>query len=144
MVYGVHDLIVHNYGVGRELVSLHVEVPCNIDIMHIHEQIDEIENALTEKFHVHAVIHMDPIEVDDQTVNEIRDEVKGVISELYPTLSMHDFRVVNGKKNVNCVFDIVVPYEYKDEEKVAEDIKEKVKEKNAKLNCVISTDRPLC
>lgn len=144
MVYGVHDLIVHNYGVGRELVSLHVEVPCNIDIMHIHEQIDEIENALTEKFHVHAVIHMDPIEVDDQTVNEIRDEVKGVISELYPTLSMHDFRVVNGKKNVNCVFDIVVPYEYKDEEKVAEDIKEKVKEKNARLNCVISTDRPLC
>lgn len=144
MVYGVHDLIVHNYGVGRELVSLHVEVPCNIDIMHIHEQIDEIENALTEKFHVHAVIHMDPIEVDDQTVNEIRDEVKWVISELYPTLSMHDFRVVNGKKNVNCVFDIVVPYEYKDEEKVAEDIKEKVKEKNAKLNCVISTDRPLC
>ncbi len=144
MVYGVHDLIVHNYGVGRELVSLHVEVPCNIDIMHIHEQIDEIENALTEKFHVHAVIHMDPIEVDDQTVNEIRDEVKAVISELYPTLSMHDFRVVNGKKNVNCVFDIVVPYEYKDEEKVAEDIKEKVKEKNARLNCVISTDRPLC
>ena len=144
MVYGVHDLIVHNYGVGRELVSLHVEVPCNIDIMHIHEQIDEIENALTEKFHVHAVIHMDPIEVDDQTVNEIREKVKGVISELYPTLSMHDFRVVNGKKNVNCVFDIVVPYEYKDEEKVAEDIKEKVKEKNARLNCVISTDRPLC
>ena len=144
MVYGVHDLIVHNYGVGRELVSLHVEVPCNIDIMHIHEQIDEIENALTEKFHVHAVIHMDPIEVDDQTVNEIRAVVKGVTSELYPTLSMHDFRVVNGKKNVNCVFDIVVPYEYKDEEKVAEDIKEKVKEKNARLNCVISTDRPLC
>lgn len=144
IVYGVHDLIVHNYGVGRELISLHVEVPCNTDVMYIHEKIDEIENALTEKFHVHAVIHMDPIEVDDETVNKTKAEVLQVIAETYPGVTVHDFRMVNGQKNVNCVFDIVVPYEFKDAERVAEDIVLKVKEKDERLNCVINTDRPLC
>ncbi len=144
IVYGVHDLIVHNYGVGRELISLHAEVPCDLDIMYIHEKIDEIESALAKQFHVHAVIHMDPIEVDDQEVAIVKEQIVNVIKKSYADVSVHDFRIVNGEKNVNCVFDIVVPFEYKDADAIAEDIAKKVRCENGKLSCIINTDRPIC
>lgn len=109
MVYGVHDLIVHDYGPGRVMISLHAEVDVNGDIQDIHEQIDHIEHELQEKLHCSATIHMDPIVTDDKEVLAMKAKVEEMVHFLDESFSMHDFRMVKGSTRTNLIFDVEVP-----------------------------------
>ena len=109
MVHGVHDLIVHDYGPGRVMISLHAEVDVNGDIQDIHEQIDHIEHELQEKLHCSATIHMDPIVTDDKEVLAMKAKVEEMVHFLDESFSMHDFRMVRGSSRTNLIFDVEVP-----------------------------------
>ena len=109
MVHGVHDLIVHDYGPGRVMISLHAEVDVNGDIQDIHEQIDHIEHELLEKLHCSATIHMDPIVTDDKEVLAMKAKVEEMVHFLDESFSMHDFRMVRGSTRTNLIFDVEVP-----------------------------------
>lgn len=126
-IIGIHDLIVHNYGPSRIILSLHAEVPCNMDIMKIHDIIDFIEIELKEKFDCIAVIHMDPIAVDDEKTSELTCVINKIIKAIDESISMHDFRMVDGEIYTNLIFDIVVPFGFRlsDDEiktKICEDV----------------------
>ena len=120
MVHGVHDLIVHDYGPGRVMISLHAEVDVNGDIQDIHEQIDHIEHELQEKLHCSATIHMDPIVTDDKEVLAMKAKVEEMVHFLDESFSMHDFRMVRGSTRTNLIFDVEVPRKtsYTDNENV--------------------------
>lgn len=108
-IVGVHDLIVHNYGPGRIIASVHAEVPSNCNIVEIHEVIDEVEKEITSKLNIAICIHMDPIDTDDEQVNHLKEIAGRKIKEYNPHFTFHDFRVVNGKENINLIFDLVIP-----------------------------------
>lgn len=109
LVYGVHDLIVHDYGPGRRMISLHAEVAVDGDIQDIHEQIDHIEHELQEKLNCSVTIHMDPIVTDDKEVLEMKAKVEAMVQSLDEAFSMHDFRMVKGPTRTNLIFDVEVP-----------------------------------
>ncbi len=109
-VQGVHDLVVHDYGPGRMMISLHAEVPAHGDIMAMHDVIDNVEKELMERLHCHAVIHMDPIVTDDDRVNALRTQVAELLKQVDPALTIHDFRVVRGTTHDNLIFDAVLPF----------------------------------
>lgn len=108
-IVGIHDLIVHDYGPGRVMISLHGEVPGSGDLYELHDTIDLIERELKEKLQCDAVIHMDPIATDDSAVMQMRSRVITAINDLEPRLSIHDFRMVEGPTHTNLIFDVVVP-----------------------------------
>lgn len=109
-VIGIHDLVVHDYGPGRCMVSLHGEVPANGDIITLHDMIDHIEKELCEKLGCEAVIHMDPLETDNVKITEMKHELLTYINSELPGISIHDFRMVQGPTHTNLIFDAVVPY----------------------------------
>lgn len=109
LVHGVHDLIVHDYGPGRVMISLHAEVDVNGNLQDIHEQIDHIEHELQEKLHCSATIHMDPIVTDDKEVLAMKAKVEEMVHFLDKSFSMHDFRMVKGPTRTNLIFDVEVP-----------------------------------
>ena len=129
MVHGVHDLIVHDYGPGRVMISLHAEVDVNGDIQDIHEQIDHIEHELQEKLHCSATIHMDPIVTDDKEVLAMKAKVEEMVHFLDESFSMHDFRMVRGSTRTNLIFDVEVPRKtsYTDNE-IVNWLKERIQE----------------
>lgn len=129
MVIGVHDIVVHDYGPGRRIVSLHAEVPATENIMEVHDVMDHIEMRLMEEYYCEATIHMDPVVTNDEEVTETKKEVQDLVKGYDPDLSIHDFRMVKGPTHTNVIFDLLIPYGKKyQQEKVVEDIKKKVKE----------------
>lgn len=120
-IIGVHDLIVHNYGAGKSLASLHAEVPANANLVLIHEVVDEAEKCVWQQTGVYLVIHMDPVSINDERVTLLRSEIEGILAAIDTRLSMHDFRVVDGVHRINLVFDVVVPFAYKTPERNALD-----------------------
>ena len=129
LVYGIHDLIVHDYGPGRLMISLHAEVDAEGDIQEIHEQIDHIENELQEKLHCSATIHMDPIVTDDKEILDMQEKVRTVVKTTDESFSMHDFRMVKGSTNTNLIFDVSVPSCcQKTDNEIMNNLKEKIKE----------------
>jgi len=109
-VIGIHDLVVHDYGAGRQMISLHAEVSADGDMMKMHDEIDMIERRLTAELGCHAVIHMDPVVTDDAEISDIRDRVLILLQErLDPGITIHDFRMVPGPTHTNIIFDAVVP-----------------------------------
>ncbi len=141
--YGIHDLIVHNYGPGRQFASVHVEVPVDIDIVACHEKIDLCEKLIQEKFDVNLVIHMDPIDTNDNTVAAARETMAGVLKEIDPKLTLHDFRMTpSGDTRTNLIFDVVVPSNLRLSENELNDIIcEKAHERDKTYVCVITFDR---
>ncbi len=123
IVVGIHDMVVHDYGPGRIMVSLHAEVPGNKDIFEIHDVIDHIERELHEAIGCNAVIHMDPIETDNEVIKVVKKQVEEAIIKLIESASIHDFRMVQGPTHTNVIFDVVVPYSVKESEA---DIKKKI------------------
>ena len=112
-VRGMHDLIVHNYGPGRTMISLHAEVPAHGDILALHDTIDNIESELREQLKCDAVIHMDPIVTDDPVVNALKERIKAEVHAIDPVLTIHDFRVVAGPTHTNVIFDVLLPYQFR-------------------------------
>ncbi len=140
-VIGIHDLIVHNYGPGRLICSLHAEVDSRRAMLEVHDTIDLIENELYEKLNIMASIHMDPIEVDNPVVNKYKQMVAEIINEIDTELSFHDFRIVTGPTHTNLIFDLVITHDYLDKTKELKNlINSKTKEKDASLFAVISID----
>ncbi len=112
-IIGVHDLIIHNYGPGRSIVSLHAEVSAAADILESHDTIDLIERELAERFALDVVVvHMDPVTVDDEHINAARTTVIETLHGIDPRLDMHDFRMVEGVNHTNLIFDVVIPGQF--------------------------------
>ena len=109
-VCGIHDLVVHDYGPGRVMISLHAEVPAHGDILALHDEIDNVEKELHDKLGCEAVIHMDPIVTDDETVNAAHQKIASLVRGIDEHISIHDFRMVTGPTHTNVIFDAVVPY----------------------------------
>ena len=108
-VVNIHDLVVHDYGPGRKMVTLHTEVDGKGDFFSLHDAIDNIERELTAACGCHATIHMDPIERDNAEVLAMRDRVAELVRRIDPAITIHDFRVVPGPTHTNVIFDAVVP-----------------------------------
>lgn len=141
-ICGTHDLIIHNYGPTRHMATIHAEVPSSIGFEHAHETIDRIERDVLEKLDIFLVIHMDPIEVNDTMVLEKKQMVVGIIKELEPKASIHDFRLVNGEFQINLIFDLVIPYSYSkgEEQKLLSRIVEEVRKQDLKYQCIITME----
>ena len=110
---GIHDMVVHNYGPGRIIASLHIEVDGSVDVFETHDMIDTIEKELREACGIEATIHMDPIVTDDEQVNELRAKTAEAVKKIHPLMQIHDFRFVAGATHTNLIFDVVVPFEAK-------------------------------
>lgn len=140
-IIGIHDLVVHDYGPGRQMISLHGEVPGNGDIFVLHDVIDQAEKELKEQLGCDAVIHMDPIEMDNSTVSEMRAEVAKLAVELHPEITIHDFRMVSGTTHTNLIFDAVVPYGLKlSDREVIEALQNKISERWETYFAIVSID----
>ena len=142
-IVGSHDLIVHNYGPGRSMASIHAEVPRDVDIETSHEIIDKAEREVSKKLGIFLVIHMDPVEVHDARVLAIKEKLGRVLHALDDQLTFHDFRVVFGKQQINLIFDLVVPFTYKEEDevKLSQQVMALMQEVDARYQCVITMDR---
>ena len=141
-VLGLHDLMVHNYGPGRVIISLHAEVPADGDILALHDTIDNIERRLQDELHCEAVIHMDPICIHDPEVNVLKEKVKNILSEIDERLSLHDFRTVKGPTHTNIIFDVVKPYNLAlSDEVLRQMITEKIAAIDEKYFAVIQIDQ---
>lgn len=143
-VCGIHDLIVHDYGPGRQMISLHAEVPAESDMLEIHDAIDIIETELRVKLGCDATIHMDPVVTTDEHLRELKTSVTSLLTEIDTELTLHDFRMVTGPTHTNLIFDVLVPYKFrlKDEELIAE-IQKRVTEQIGNTYFIaIKIDRP--
>lgn len=112
-VVGIHDLVVHDYGPGRVMISLHGEVPADGDLLAMHDAVDLIERRLRDELGCDAVIHMDPVSTSDEHVAQLRERVAQSVRELDDSMTIHDFRIVEGPTHTNVIFDVVVPPECK-------------------------------
>lgn len=142
MIVGIHDLIVHDYGPGRCIISLHAEIPCNEDILKAHDSIDLVEKTLERKFNCLATIHMDPIATDNAFTLSLRRNVTDSIVEINPQFSIHDFRVVHGETHTNLIFDLVIPHGLKTpKEEIRNLVKEKIRSIDPKLIPVMHIEK---
>ena len=145
IVKGMHDLVVHDYGPGRVMISLHAEVPHTEDILVIHDEIDNIEEELGDKLNCEAVIHMDPIIMDDEKVNEVKEYVRNIVCQVGEELNFHDFRMVSGNSHTNLIFDVVVPFKYRmSDEVIKKAIQEAIWVNYPRYNAVIHIDHTYC
>ena len=139
---GIHDMVVHNYGPGRIIASLHIEVDGSVDVFETHDMIDTIEKELRDACGIEATIHMDPIVTDDEQVNELRAKTAQAVQKIHPSMQIHDFRFVAGATHTNLIFDVVVPFEVKmSEADIKTAVAEKVKEIDSTYCVVLNVDR---
>ena len=142
-IEGSHDLIVHNYGPGRSMASIHAEVPNDVDIEFSHEIIDRIERDAKKQLDIFLVIHMDPIETKNELVLQAKVKVETVVLESNQGMSIHDFRMVEGKEQINLIFDLILPYDCTAEyaEEIKSDIASKMKKYDSRYECVITAEK---
>ena len=141
-IIGIHDLIVHDYGPGRVMISLHAEVPANQDVLALHDEIDNVEKELREQLGCEAVIHMDPIVTDDGVTEETRRRVAELVHCIDDDISIHDFRMVTGPTHTNVIFDAVVPYHFRlSDQQVAEKIRDAVRALDGSYYAVVQVER---
>ena len=129
-IVGIHDMMVHDYGPGRVMVSLHAEIPVEMDFMEAHDIIDDIEMDIKNEFQCDITIHMDPVVLEDEKTNQMRERVKGIVESVENDLTMHDFRMTTGPLRTNLIFDVVVPY---DSKKTDREIKEEITEQVSQI-----------
>ena len=142
-IVGIHDVMVHDYGPGRQIVSFHAEVPSDSDINIAHEEVDQMERDMHEKFGCIVTIHLDPIVINDPAVNELRELVCWAAKEVNPCFSVHDFRMTMGENSVNLIFDLLLPADCATPSEEAEkQVVEKIKEKKPNCFCVIRVEHP--
>lgn len=141
-IVGIHDMIVHDYGPGRVMISLHAEVPGDEDIFKLHEIIDHIEMELERKLQCNCVIHMDPIESKNEVVNAMRHGVAKIVRSIDEELTIHDFRMVTGEFRTNLIFDVVLPQEFDmTEDELRKEVQERVLEKYPNHYSVIKIEK---
>lgn len=142
-IVGIHDLMVHDYGPGRKIISLHAEVPADSNMIQIHDVIDNLEKKLSKDLGCMATIHMDPVAVNDPEVRELKHKVADLAKEVLDAITIHDFRVVKGDTHTNLIFDMVVPFSCKcTDREMADMVAGKIKEKlGNNYYAVIDVDR---
>lgn len=141
-IIGIHDLIVHDYGPGRLMITLHAEVPSDGNINELHDTIDQAEVRLQKELNCHATIHMDPVSVGDPFVDDLKAKVSNMVKNMDGMIGLHDFRVVRGNTHTNLIFDVVASYSLKKTDgEIADDIKNGVKEISENYFAVVSVDR---
>lgn len=142
-VIGVHDLVIHDYGPGRLMITFHAEVPANGNIMELHDTIDLMEHRIREVLGAHAVVHMDPVVTDDERVSRMNRIVQLLAKQIDERITVHDFRMVPGPTHTNLIFDMVLPFEVKmSEEEVKEKLENMIRELPGNHFAVIDVDRP--
>ena len=141
-VIGVHDVMVHDYGPGRVIVSLHAEVPASQDILVSHDVVDCIEQELMQQYRIISCIHMDPVSTDDAETQQYKRLAQQVLTELDERLSLHDFRVVRGTSHTNLIFDVQVPFDMPKEKGLAEEIRSRIHAADEHLYAVVKLENP--
>lgn len=140
-VLGIHDLIVHDYGPGRQFASLHVEMAASQDVLASHDVIDQIERRFLEQEGLHVIIHYDPIVTDNNEVGEAREYLAKQVKRLDPRLTIHDLRVVPGETHTNLIFDLVVPHGFEMPEcRLKSEVQAMAQSKNPKWQCVVTLE----
>ena len=141
MIAGIHDIMDHDYGPGRKIVSFHAEVPADANICEAHDIIDELEQDMLKEFKCITTIHMDPIVVNDAKINEAKASVEKIVKEINENYSIHDFRMTDGGKRINLIFDLVIPRDDKiDKDALRKEIIEKVKKIDSKYYVVFTIE----
>lgn len=144
-VQGIHDLVIHNYGVHNDFVTVHVEIDSKMDMLEAHDLMDNIENDFRENLGISLTIHMDPVVIGNEKVDKLKQLIVSTIHKLDNTLEIHDFRIVEGTTHTNILFDCVVPYE---KDYTADYIKEylnnNIEPEEEKYYYVVEIDRPYC
>ncbi len=144
-ICGMHDLVVHDYGPGRLMITLHAEVPGNMDIFELHEIIDQTELDLAEKFNCHVTIHLDPVDVENEQLTELKQLLAKTTTLVHPNLTAHDVRMVPGKEHTNLIFDVVKPFDCTlSDTELKEKITKLIRAARKDVNCVIKVDMPFC
>ena len=144
-ICGMHDLVVHDYGPGRVMITLHAEVPGNMDIFYLHEIIDQTELDLAAKFDCHVTIHLDPVDTENKELAELKEILAKKATYVHPNITVHDVRLVPGKEHTNLIFDVVKPFDCKlSDSEVKEKISALMKNDREDINCVIQVDMPYC
>jgi cation diffusion facilitator family transporter len=140
-IQGIHDLIVHDYGPGRRMVSLHAEVPENGDLLALHTDIDQAERDLKVRLGCEAVIHMDPIVTDDGEANRMQEKISALVRLIDPAVSIHDFRIARGYTHPKLIFEVAVPSHLsQSEEQIKASIKEAILALDDSYETVIQID----
>ncbi len=141
-ILGIHDLIVHDYGPGRILASVHAEVSCEKSAIMLHEIIDSLEVRVMQELGIETVIHTDPILTSSDIVNCTKETIKNVLAEINPELDMHDFRMTNGENRINLIFDLEVPFGMSEDDKkeTLKRINSRIKSEDPRYTCVIKLD----
>lgn len=141
-IIGMHDLAVHNYGVGRCFASAHCEVDAKNDILVSHDLIDNIERDFSRDLGIHMVIHLDPVIVGDARTDALHCKVQSLVTALYPTVTIHDFRVIWGVTHSNIVFDAAVPFAVKDSDAViTQKLEAEIQKLDPDYRTVVTIDR---
>ena len=126
-IHGIHDLMLHDYGLTQRFLTLHAEVDCHCNIMDMHDEIDNIEREILNKFNITTTIHMDPVDFEDETVIKLQPKVKEIVKKINPEYNIHDFRIVKGNTHTNVVFDCVIPSDdHISHEKLASTIEQEI------------------
>lgn len=141
-IYGVHDVIVHDYGPGRLFISLHAEVPAHADMLETHDIIDNAEKYLSERFSCSATIHMDPILTDDPQIDMLKEQMESILHHIDARITLHDFRIVAGPTHTNVLFDAVIPYDIKkSENELRDQIEAGAKALSNQYHTIVEFDR---
>lgn len=142
-ITGTHDLIIHNYGPGKSMASIHAEIPKDMSVEESHEIIDQAEREVCRKLGVFLVIHMDPVDLKDERVIVAKSQLKNVLERIDPCVTFHDFRMVWGEDQINLIFDALVPYSYDEDQQISlrEKIGERMKGIDERYICVIDIDQ---
>ena len=141
LVVGIHDMMIHDYGPGRKIISFHAEVPADINIGKAHDVIDRIEQDIFEKYNCITTIHMDPIVVDDEEINSMKKTTEEIVKSINQEFSIHDFRMTDGGERINLIFDLVLPREGEfNKEQIRKEVQEKIHKINNKYYAVITVE----
>ena len=141
-IIGTHDLIIHNYGPTKSMASIHAEMDDTLPAERSHEVIDRIEREAARRFGILLVIHMDPVELSDARLEQYRDLVRDVLAQMDERLSFHDLRIVCTHESVELIFDLVVPWDYKEiaREAIGANVAAKIAKKNPECRCAITVE----
>ena len=141
LVVGIHDMMIHDYGPGRKIISFHAEVPADINIGKAHDVIDRIEQDIFEKYNCITTIHMDPIVVDDEEINSMKKTTEEIVKSINQEFSIHDFRMTDGGERINLIFDLVLPREGEfNKEQIRKEVQEQIHKINNKYYAVITVE----
>ncbi len=142
MIIDVHDLLIHDYGPGKLIGSAHVEVDAKENFLIAHDIVDQIERKIRDELNIMMTLHLDPIETDNEIINENKEKVKVILSAIHPKLSFHDFRAVVGPTHINLIFDVVIPYDVSlTNEEIEQQLLQKLNTQEIKYYTVLTFDR---